>query len=247
MNAGTFEDTSVFPGSGLQGDRAAPALRRREGITMWRASASSTGRISSCSMRPGSSRSSRPGPSPRALEAIDREVDVASADLYGRGGGLLLPGREGAAPRLGPDLAGRLHTAARATTSTTPCSSWPEGAPRSPAGAPGPAGRDPGLGGGAGKRDAHRRLHPRPAGAADPSGITSRPFAETLLRDIERLEAPGDIVDRAPWAPPPSPRAAFPSTGTDGPSSRLQPSPAELLRLHRIHRLHHRRPTRRSN
>ena len=128
----------------------------------------STGRIWSCWPRRASSTREEAAAIARALAAIDREIDPANARLYRRGRGFLLPDREGAAKRLGPDVAGRLHTgrsrndidhtlfklAPRRRGSTTLLAR----ARRLAATLIDVAERE--------TRDAHRRLHPRPAGAA---------------------------------------------------------------------------------
>jgi hypothetical protein len=80
--------------------------------------------------RPGSFATRTPAPSPGALKAIDRDLDVPSLTYTGEVEDFFFLIEAELRRRIGPDIAGRLHTAARATTSTTPCSSSPQGAHR---------------------------------------------------------------------------------------------------------------------
>ena len=163
-------------------------------------------------------RARRRARSPRALARSTGEIDRAGARLYGRGRGFLLPDRGGAAQRASARISpGACTPAARATTSTTRCSSW-----RCKTRIDDLAARPARLvatlidGRGARARHADRRLHPRPAGAAHTFGhYLARGRSRSLLRDLERLDggARGSSTSR-PWARPRSPPRAFRSTGS---------------------------------
>ena len=182
--------------------------------------------------RPGILTIEQARPIAQALEAIDRELDRQRSDLYRRGGGFLLPDREGTAqaPRV-PTSPAACTRRARATTSTTPCSSSGSSIASTPAGTHGAAGRDPDFGGGAGEQRRSSSPIPMASRRSRPSSaIISPPFIETLLRDIARLEAARDIVDRSPMGAAAITTTGFPiDRDADGRSPRLQPAAAELL------------------
>jgi hypothetical protein len=193
-------------GSHLQGHGAAPLSTAPDPHV--RASGASTG------ASVDAQRARHPKPTRRGHRTGARCRSIGDRlprrSLYGRSRDFFfLIERAAPAPRARRGRAAA-HRAARATTSTTPCSSSPSSA-RWTISRRGPPARRNLIDVASGERDAHRGLHARQP--AQPSTSAYLAASRSVLRDHRALARPGASSTFAPMArprsrPPASPRPA---------------------------------------